>query len=72
MSTGFVTCAVTKPFESLGEVFESEFTSPIYDSFKDDSLNGDFVASLTEFFQSTALFEQVSFYIKKVILSIGQ
>nr|CDS31510.2 E3 ubiquitin protein ligase UBR4 [Hymenolepis microstoma] len=60
MNTGFVTCAVTKPFESIGKAFKNEFTSPIYDNFVDDGLDGEFVASLTDFFRSIAAFEQNS------------
>lgn len=62
MFTGFVTCAVTKPFVSLGEIFESEFTTPLYGGVKGKS-SVDFIASLTDFFQSILDFEQVNFLL---------
>ncbi|VDO03089.1 unnamed protein product, partial [Rodentolepis nana] len=48
MNTGFVTCAVTKPFESIGKVFKNEFISPIYDNFVEDGSDAEINAAQRE------------------------
>lgn len=54
-NTGYVTCAVKKPFEALGKTFESEFTTCIYDLGRVD-----FLESVSDFFQTVSTSALVS------------